>query len=280
MRIEEIPYEKRFFTQNFYPKIERSEAPRGFPEPYWMDESRGLYLFQGAAEELTPLLMRPGSVDLIMTDPRYDSHGLRSYRALREIAETTLKPGALLFAYTGAEFLPEVMEMLSTPRDLPLDPAIPVGPRRGELEWFYLFNDRHSIKPRMFTKALMVSSKPILAFRRSGYSKSRDSLAWTHTDSEGKADKRYHKWGQGSVFTAYHISKRTDPGYWILDPYAGGGRTLEVCRDLSRNCLTFEIDELACERIATRMSQQVLDLGPPSDIAETLPLYNAPPDCE
>lgn len=46
------------------------------------------------------------------------------------------------------------------------------------------------------------------------------------------------------------ILASTLPGEWVLDPFAGTGTTLRVCKKLERGCTTIEIDADYCRRIA------------------------------
>ena len=66
-------------------------------------------------------------------------------------------------------------------------------------------------------------------------------------------DKRFHKWGQSSIEAIKYINKFTTNGDVILDPFCGGGSTLEACKILKRNYIAFEIDpataDMARERV-------------------------------
>ena len=42
----------------------------------------------------------------------------------------------------------------------------------------------------------------------------------------------------------------TREGDWVLDPFAGTGTTMRVCKRLNRNCVTIDVDSDYCEKIA------------------------------
>ena len=61
--------------------------------------------------------------------------------------------------------------------------------------------------------------------------------------SYGKSPKGNNKYaGVTPAFIIYNLVKRyTEPGELVLDPMAGSGTTLDVCKEEGRNCIAYDI---------------------------------------
>ena len=59
----------------------------------------------------------------------------------------------------------------------------------------------------------------------------------------------------------YLISKSTESGDLVIDPFAGSGTTARACKDLGRKCIVIEKEEKYCDVIVKRLAQQCFDFG-------------------
>jgi DNA modification methylase len=195
--------------------------------------------FEDARQGMAKL--RDNSVNMIFTDPPYISECIGLYEDLAREAKRVLKPGGYCFAYCGAQFLPQIMQYMGT-----------------YLDWFWLFEIKHNHGwPRMFNKKLMVMSKPVVVYTKG----KPERLEWLVNLYDGdERSKQYHKWGQGSNFPRKIISKLTNEGDVILDPFVGGGTTAKVCKELNREFIGFEINLELKPIVDSRMAQECLSI--------------------
>lgn len=70
--------------------------------------------------------------------------------------------------------------------------------------------------------------------------------------------QRFHPVDKPAPLLSKLISVSTDEGDLVLDPFMGGGSTLDAARTLSRRAIGIEIEEHYCEVAAQRLSQQPL----------------------
>jgi len=172
------------------------------------------------------------SVDMIFTDPPYLEDCIGLYGDLADIAARVLKPGALVLAYCGAMFLDDVFALFRE--------------RSPRLKWFWEFRVHHNGGfARMFKTHTIQAGKPILAWFKPNAEGKASPHNWKWIVDEcrgGSKSKKHHKWGQSAEEAAYFIEAYTLPGDFVLDPFMGGGTTIEAARNLGREATGYEID--------------------------------------
>lgn len=69
--------------------------------------------------------------------------------------------------------------------------------------------------------------------------------------------KQIHQNQKPVKLLEYLISKSTNKGGTVLDPFGGGGSTLIACEDTGRTCYMMELEEKYCDRIIERYNEYV-----------------------
>lgn len=184
------------------------------------------------------------SIDCIITDPPYPKEFLPLWSKLSEMALAKLKPSGMVIAYSGQYHLSEVMIRMSE-----------------YLDYLWLGCLLHQgTTGVVWQKRFIAGWKPILFYQKppfKGLDKSTIDRFVEPVVSGGR-DKTKHKWGQ-SDSGVYRIMKYfTKPGDLILEPFAGGGTTLVVAKQLERNCIGIEIDKKYIDIINSRLDVKEL----------------------
>lgn len=73
--------------------------------------------------------------------------------------------------------------------------------------------------------------------------------------------QRFHPVDKPTALLAKLIAVSTDEGDLVLDPFMGGGSTLDAAKASNRKAIGIEIEERYCEIAAKRLEQEVLGLG-------------------
>jgi len=164
------------------------------------------------------------SIDLILTDPPYSKEFLPLWEDLAKEAERVLKPSSFLIAYSGQNYLPQVLKMLSQHLDY---------------YWTGMLYHRGPTAQR-FEVNMWNRAKPILFFQKPPLLKQVDWIEDVIISK--KPDKDYHNWGQNVEPLKKLINCFSLPHQIILDPLAGGGSVIEACIATKRNIIAFEKD--------------------------------------
>ncbi|RZL20390.1 MAG: hypothetical protein EOO89_00355 [Pedobacter sp.] len=164
------------------------------------------------------------SLDMILTDPAYESHYLYTWKELSKFASKKLKPGGFCVALSGQFHLPQVMNMMAE-----------------NLQYYWLgalVHEGDYVAKRKEVN-FVNKVKPILFYHKPPKIKQEnwadDMFLSIHPD------KQYHEWGQSLNFFI-QILNIFKPKV-VCDPFSGGGTVAEACKELSINFIGAEIDE-------------------------------------
>lgn len=166
------------------------------------------------------------SVDLILTDPPYDQTSACLYGDLAVLAARVLKPGGWCLAYSGHQFLPDILVKMCK-----------------HLEYGWIFGIFHSGGDTRFRKyKLQVKWKPLVGFFKPPLS------AWWNWFSDvatGGKEKDDHKWQQAIGEAEHFISAMSPKNGVIFDPMCGSGTSCLGAKNLGRQWIGIDIDKEA-----------------------------------
>lgn len=77
-----------------------------------------------------------------------------------------------------------------------------------------------------------------------------DVFDFTRVTGNSRQRRTYHPTQLNEGLVERCLKLTTAEGDFILDPFAGTGTTLRVCRQINRNCTLIEIDPFYCKKIA------------------------------
>jgi len=239
------------------------------PTPYYHDEAAGITIYHGDCQEILPL-MEMASVDLVLTDPPYQSldvevsHGTTTRLARRdELAGKRLASsnGKRWFSTLSSEALggtwSECQRVLC------------------ETGALYVFADVKSgleLFPRLSPANVLVWDKGRLgmgynwrrmhewvAFCPMPKHRLRDQCMGDILRFAG-VDEKQHPTQKPTGVLKRIMANSTDGDALVLDPFMGTGSTLRAAKDLGRRAIGIEIEERYCEIAARRLQQSVLPL--------------------
>jgi 16S rRNA G966 N2-methylase RsmD len=172
-----------------------------------------------------------GQADAIITDPPYPGEFIEEFDALGELASRILKPDGILAAMVGQTHLPAYIDRLN---------------RWLTYRWCgaYLTDGPAT---RIHGRSVGTKWKPILIYGGKRFI-TQDVFASVADD------KRHHHWGQSESGLADLVTRLTEPGDLVVDPFLGGGTTAIVCRDLGRRFVGCDIDATAIQTARERLA--------------------------
>ncbi len=85
-----------------------------------------------------------------------------------------------------------------------------------------------------------------------------DVFDFTRVVGNSKQRRPYHPTQLNEGLVERCILLSTKPGDLVLDPFAGTGTTLRVCKKIDRRCTLIELDPMYCEKIAEEHGLEIL----------------------
>ena len=188
-------------------------------------EENGIYV--GDTEKLAPQIPNE-SVDLIFCDPVYTDY--HQYWWLAIFASWVLKPGKSVLAQVGSlhRWNAEIQFVNYIQNGGLLEPRILL---------FERLTGGHTMvwKPRA-----LACLKTYLWFAKPGGPKRKSWIPELVTG--GGSRKRTHMWGDSTQAAETWISRFTEPGEIVVDPFTGSGMVPIACIRTGRRYVAFEID--------------------------------------
>lgn len=191
----------------------------------------------GSIENILDYL-EPEAVDLIFTDPPYPSEFLPLWGILAEKAAIVLRPGGFLISYSGHYHLPRVLSHLS-----------------GHLEYIWILALIHdgahqAIHPRHIHAAW----KPIIVYCKPPYTPQDE---WMSDVIQGTGrEKGEHEWQQALGEAEEIVTRFSQPGDLVVDPFLGSGTTVLAAKNTGRNFFGMDTDELAVKTTNMRLQDE------------------------
>lgn len=188
-------------------------------------------------EILTPDVVEPGSVRLVLTDLPYGREYLDLWDSLGELCQRVLSDGGMLAAYSGCANLPEVLTSLTKHLDYCWTAAL--------LNESFADTIFHPMRIKSLWKPVLIFSKG----RPEPSANENPSLRYLkdviNGDGLKNLNKRDHPWQQGVGESARIIESLTLPGDLVLDPCCGSGSFGVACKRLGRRFLGCDVDQEA-----------------------------------
>lgn len=174
------------------------------------------------------------SINLILTDPPYPKEYLSLWKDLSIFADKVLKPSGFLLTYSGEMYLPEVINNLKT-----------------NLIYYWCFALIHKGNTQIVNgRNIICGWKPLLLFQKSPF-KIINTFPMDIINGNGR-EKNLHEWQQSSMELGHILEKLTNENDIILDPFAGSGSIMELCKQYNRNSISIEINSHHVENMRKR----------------------------
>jgi len=186
--------------------------------------------------------IEPGSVDIIITDPPYPREFLPLYGMLAQEAKRILPVGGSLVVMVGQSYLPEILAQI-TPH------------MRYHWTCSYLTPGGQSVQ--LWDRKVNAFWKPLLWFVNGDYT--GGWIGDVARSAVNDNDKRFHHWGQSVSGMVDIVTRFTNPGALILDPFCGAATTGIAALLSGRRFLGVDIDTGHIETASQRLHSVITE---------------------
>jgi DNA modification methylase len=227
------------FAANVH-QLNGSASPIGAPPTRQGDSVRIYHTrFQNLEQVAT---LKPGSVQLILTDPPYNRDWLRHWDELGALAARLLAVGGLFVTYTEKYYLRRVMDWLN---------------KHLTYQWMLSSYEDEAGSP-FDARQVMGFWKPVLVYSKGCWV---ECERWPDVLRAPK-EKTYHPWQQPLQEAEQLVSYFSRPGDLVIDPCAGSFTIAEACLRLGRRCVSCDESESCVSLGKVRLTQAWENLTP------------------
>jgi DNA modification methylase len=188
--------------------------------------------------------LKPGSAQLILTDPPYNRDWLRQWDDLAALAARLLAVGGLFVTYTGKYYLRHVMAWLD---------------KHLAYQWMLSSYEGEAGSP-FDPRQVIGFWKPVLVYSNGPW---MERERWSDVLRAPK-EKTLHPWQQPIGEAERLVSYFSKLGDLVIDPCAGSFTTAEACLRLGRRCVSCDSDSacVSVGKMRLAQAQESLTLHP------------------
>jgi hypothetical protein len=190
-----------------------------------------------AAELEVPL----GAASLVLTDPPWDRASIQVWSDLADVAARALRPGALLVAVSGHAAMLDAADALRA---------------RLQFAWVIsVIHDDGRRQPVVMPWRVLPRFRPALVFVKPPFSP-KTIENWDDVFRTANPEKDFHPHQQPLGFFTYIISRFSQPGDLVVDPFLGSGTTSVAALTLGRRFLGCDVDAGALMQTRDRIERE------------------------
>ncbi len=182
--------------------------------------------------------VKPGTVDLLLTDVPWDRRSMARYGELAALVAELLAPTGTAVVIVGQQHMPAMLAAF-----------------HGKLTYRWTLCLHHPTRGKQaWTGGVISSWTPALVFTR-GTTRAKEFFGDVITDGPAtNASDTRREWEKGERGAVELIDRYTTPGQLVLDPFSGSGTTGVAARKLGRRFFGFDCDAAAVKLARSRIA--------------------------